>query len=137
MRFEFFLVLLGCLTGLKDIPLTEKWVSEKDIKGGVTFFRGPHVVLIEPIVERFEGKIDSFLRIGKQLGGKQDKIGEISFVFQVFPRIPLLYALWGKDEEFGGRAKILFDSSIEEQMPLDLIWAMTRFCTKKIVRTSL
>jgi len=136
MGFEFFLVLLGYLTGAKNIPLTGEWVSEKDIKGGETFFRGPHVALIEPIVKRFESSLDSFSETGNRLGGKREKVGDMSFVFHVFPRVPLLYALWGRDEEFGGRAQILFDSSIEAQMPLDLIWAMTRFCTKKIVSTS-
>jgi len=133
LGFEFFLVLLGYLTGSVDLSLDKKWISEKEIKGGEVFFRGPHVVSISPIVKKFEGNIEEFIKVGNKLSGTPDTLGDVSFVFDVFPRVPLLYLLWGKDEEFAGRAQILFDKSIEKQMSLDLVWAMTRFCTKKII----
>src|SRR3990170_3441472 len=38
----FFLMVLVYLTEAKDIQPVHSWVSEKDLNGGSTFFRGPH-----------------------------------------------------------------------------------------------
>ncbi len=135
MGFEFFLVLLGYLTAAKAIPLRGEWVSASDLNGGGAFFRGPHVPLIQPFVSKFESNIEAFRKVADTLSApvSEKRIGDISAVFDAFPRIPLQYVLWQKDEEFRGRGQILFDRSIEEHFALDLVWALTRFCTKRII----
>ena len=39
---EFELLLLAYLLHALEIPLSGKWVSEKELPGGSTFFQGPH-----------------------------------------------------------------------------------------------
>ncbi|MEE8315119.1 MAG: DUF3786 domain-containing protein, partial [Syntrophobacteria bacterium] len=40
------------------------------------------------------------------------------------PKIPLGYILWLGDEEFPARVVVTFDGSVEQQLPLDVIWAL-------------
>jgi hypothetical protein len=40
------------------------------------------------------------------------------------PKIPVFLILWLKDEEYPPRADLLFDSTCEAQVPLDIIWSI-------------
>jgi hypothetical protein len=40
------------------------------------------------------------------------------------PRIPVTLILWLSDEEFPARADLLFDSTCEIHLPLDILWSI-------------
>ena len=44
--------------------------------------------------------------------------GDASVKLRLFPRIPVIFALWKRDEEFESEARIILDSSIEQQLSL-------------------
>ncbi|MCK5094409.1 MAG: DUF3786 domain-containing protein, partial [Spirochaetes bacterium] len=58
------------------------------------------------------------------LGGKPVEMGDAAFQFQVLPRIPVVAVLWYADEEFDASAKLLMDATIEQHLPLDVIFGM-------------
>lgn len=123
---KFELVLLSYLTKAKDIPQYGKWVSEKEIPGGSTFFRGPHSLPEMPLKQRFGKDAESFFMAGENLGGKKSEYGDASMEFLMLPRIPMVCVLWIEDDEFPARINYLFDASIEHQMPLDVVYALVK-----------
>ena len=125
-NLNFELLLLSYLTKAKDIPHYTKWVSEKEIPGGSTFFRGPHSLPEIPLMERFGKDREGFLKIGESLGGKRSEYGDASLEFLMLPRIPMICVLWIEDDEFPARVNYLFDASIEHQMPLDVLIAIVK-----------
>jgi hypothetical protein len=40
----FYLFIIHYLLKSKEIEISNEWISEKDLPGGTTFFRGPHVI---------------------------------------------------------------------------------------------
>ena len=50
--------------------------------------------------------------------------GDASFAFEPLPRIPLACVLFAADEEFPARVTFLFDSTIEFQLPMEIILAL-------------
>jgi hypothetical protein len=50
----------------------------------------------------------------------------------VFPRIPIIYILWLKDEEFPTKVGVLFDASIGSHFTLDIIWIMVNEVSKRL-----
>jgi hypothetical protein len=50
--------------------------------------------------------------------------GDASFAFEPLPRIPLACVLYAADEEFPARVTFLFDSTIEFQLPMEIILAL-------------
>ncbi len=133
---DFQLTLLSYLIHAKAIPLTGKWVSEKDLKGGSIFFRGPHQLPAAPLVEKYGRNADLFLEAGKALGGKPLDFGDVCLEFQVLPRVPLACVLWVKDEEFPARVSFLFDSSIEAHLELDVIFALVSSVVRKLLNNT-
>jgi hypothetical protein len=51
----------------------------------------------------------------------------------VLPRFGLTFIIWGRDAEFGGRASILFDQSVDQQLPLDAIGAAVNLAVKAVI----
>jgi hypothetical protein len=128
----FYLMVLVYLTKAKDIKPTHTWVSETGLKGGFQFFQGPHGLQIEELINLFGKDPEAFLKTGKKLGGSEILYGDYGFALEVFPKVPLAYILWKGDEEFPPRIKVLFDSTIESHLPLDIIWCMVAETSRRL-----
>jgi hypothetical protein len=129
----FYLMVLVYLNEAKDIKPTHTWVSEKDLKGGSTFFRGPHSLQVEGLLNLFGKDPELFFKTGKKLGGSEILYGDKGFALEVFPKIPLAYILWNGDAEFLPKINVLFDSTIESHLPLDIIWCMVGETSRRLV----
>ncbi len=133
----FYLMVLVYLTEAKDIKPTHTWISEKDLVGGSTFFRGPHQLPVKDLEEPYGKDPDAFLKAGRRLGGTEIFYGDKGFALDVFPKVPLAYMLWKGDEEFPARVGVLFDSTIQSHLPLDIIWCMVSETNRRLIETSL
>ncbi len=129
----FYLMVLVYLSEAKDIKPTHTWVSEKDLPGGSTFFRGPHRLRVSDLEKVFGKDPGACLKAGKRLGGSEILYGDKGFALGVFPKVPLAYVLWKGDEEFPPRVGALFDSTIQSHLPLDIIWCMVSETTRRLV----
>jgi hypothetical protein len=127
---ELQLLLLTYLLSAQEVPFSGKRISEKDIPGGELFFRGPHALPTNPLIERFGRNPKQFLEIGTALGGKRIAYGDVAIEFLALPRIPVACVLWAEDEEFPARVTFLFDSSIDAHLPLDVVLALVRSVVK-------
>lgn len=132
LRPSFFLMVLVYLTNAKDIKPGHSWVSEKDLKGGSTFFRGPHRLEVEELTNLSSKNPDAFLEMGRRLGGSEILYGDKGFALEVFPKVPLAYILWKGDTEFSPKISVLFDSTIESHLPLDIIWCLVAETSQRL-----
>jgi len=130
---KFELVLLSYLIHAMNVPLTGDWISEKELPGGSTFFRGPHRLPDDTLIEKFGSNKDSFIATGKKLDGTKLEYGDASFGFRVLPRVSLACVLWVEDEEFPARVHYLFDSSITNHFALDVVYALIRSFIRKFL----
>ncbi len=129
---NFYLMVLVYLTEAKDIKPAHTWVSEKDLKGGSTFFRGPHRLEVEELINLFGKDPEAFLRTGKRLGGSEILYGDRGFALEVFPKISVAYILWKGDAEFSPRISVLFDSTVDSHLPLDIIGCMVAETSRRL-----
>jgi len=131
--FFFSLMILIYLIEAKDIQVLHTWVSEKDLKGGSTFFRGPHRLQVDDLERVYGRDPERFLRAGRRLGGSEILYGDKGFSLDVFPKVPLAYVLWRGDNEFPPRITILFDATVETHLPLDIIWCMVAETSRRLM----
>ncbi|WP_457553699.1 DUF3786 domain-containing protein [Desulfobacula sp.] len=120
-----YLFILYYLMKSKNIPLSGNWVSEKDIPGGEAFFRGPHTIPSELITRRFGENMDGFKKACEKLSGTPLELADAAFLFPITPTIPVAALYWQGDEDFSSEARLLFDRTIEQHLPLDIIWALS------------
>ena len=118
------LFIVYYLLNSKDISISKEWISEKDIPGGPTFFRGPHKIPTHIIENRYENKVKEFKNICEKLKGVPLNMADAAYAFKIAPRIPVAVQFWDGDEEFPAESKILFDKTITEHLSPDIIFCM-------------
>lgn len=125
-KYDYFFLhsCLWYLTHVRDIPLSHKLIQPINIKGGEAFFRGSHALPLENLAQRYGDDKAAFLNKGERLCATLPSYGDASVQLFPFPRIPVFLILWLKDDEYAPRADLLFDSTCEMQVPLDIIWSI-------------
>lgn len=135
LSYFFHLMVFVYLIEGTNINPSHVWVSEKDLKGGTTFFRGRHRLDVGSLEERYGGDPDAFLDAGRRLGGSEILYGDKGFALEVFPKVSLAYVLWRGDEEFPAAIKVMFDSTIQDHFTLDVIWCMVAETNRRLAES--
>lgn len=130
---DYQLLIVSHLLYGQNIAPSGEWVSEKDLKGGSTFFRGPHALPSVPLERKFGEEAALFEEKARLLGAEKADYGDAAMEFPVLPLISLIVVLWLKDDEFPARVTFLMDRTIEAQLPLDVISAMTASVTNRLL----
>ena len=120
----FVLFIIYYLLKSKEIKVGREWISEKDIPGGATFFRGPHKIPTQLIEQRYGNNIQGFKKICEKLSGSRIDMADAAYSFQITPRIPAAVLFWNGDDEFQPESKILFDKTITEHLTPDIIFCL-------------
>ena len=50
-----------------------------------------------------------------------------------FPRIPLIFVVWGGDEELPHSANVLFDSTVTEHLPTEDVTVLSTLAVAKLI----
>ena len=123
---EYFdLFMVHYLLHAQATKMDNAWISEKDIPGGTTFFRGPHAIPTHLVADRFDNQIVRFQEQCTSLKGTSLDMADAAFVFQIVPRIPVAVLYWARDDEFPTETKLLYDRSIAHHLALDIIYALS------------
>ena len=120
----FYLFIIHYLLTAKEIEITNEWISEKDIPGGTTFFRGPHQIPTNLISLRFNNNVNEFKERCEQLHGIPLNMADAAYRFKITPRIPVAVLYWKGDDDFPVESKILYDRTIAEHLASDVIYAL-------------
>ena len=59
--------------------------------------------------------------------------GDASVSIRILPNVPVVFVIWGRDDEFEARASILFDETTSRQLPLDALLAGVQLVVKKLI----
>jgi len=132
----FYLFMIHYLLQSKEIELSNEWISEKDIPGGPTFFRGPHEIPTRLISLRFNNNINEFKARCEQLHGIPLNMADAAYSFWITPRIPVAVLYWIGDEDFPAESKILYDRTIAEHLASDIIYALAVGICERIGKPS-
>jgi hypothetical protein len=111
-------VILHHLSHATDVPLSNNLVSPNQLTDGSFFFRGGHELPLPKLADKYGADLDKFVEKGLRLGGERIAFGDAAIKLRLFPRVPIIFAIWKKDEEFNSEARVILDSSIEQQMTL-------------------
>ena len=131
-----YLFILHYLIKGQSTPPSGTWVSEKDIPGGEGFFRGPHLIPVQKVVEAVKDDTAVFAEVCKGLAGTPIDFADAAFCFQITPVIPVAVLFWQGDEDFPGEAKMLFDKTIDRHFALDIIYALAVEICATVVQTA-
>ncbi|MGD2187648.1 MAG: DUF3786 domain-containing protein, partial [Desulfobacterales bacterium] len=118
------LVTVVYLNNVKMLyPLGKEIIGVKDLREA-HFFQGPHVLKIQPLLERYGQDLQGFKDAAKYLEGRSVDMADVAYQLFPFPRVPVYFLFWQGDMEFDPSISVLFDRSIEELFSADAIWGL-------------
>jgi hypothetical protein len=114
-------------------PPAGEFMSVADLKEA-HYFKGPHQLPLEALVERYGQDLPGFQRACRSLGGVSLDLADAAFTFLPLPRVPLHYLLWLGDDEFPPLFKVLFDRSIETYFSASGIWLLVNLVSSNLLQ---
>ncbi|MBI4774754.1 MAG: DUF3786 domain-containing protein [Deltaproteobacteria bacterium] len=134
--FQVQLVLMTYLSRAGEVVPLGRMVTEKELRGGITFFQGPHKLNTAPLLRRFGKNPRSFIDAGRRLEGAVQEYGDASFVLPALPKLPVGFILYCGDDEFPPEMVVTFDASIEAHFQLDVVWALVNVTVEALLAAS-
>lgn len=110
--FNWCLPLVNYLTRADGTALSGRLISYRELENGHVFYPAFRREAINRISAWLGGKsLDLLAAAVKDLGGEITGGADLGCKLHVFPCFPVVLKLWFPDDEMGGSANILFDSS--------------------------
>ncbi len=94
-------------------------ITFRQIPDGKFYFDAFQRRARDPFVSFFGTNGPLFRKCAELMGAKPVEGGDVAMQFDVFPHIFLRLILWEGDDEFPPEATILFDESIQRQLPVE------------------
>jgi hypothetical protein len=114
------LLILHGLLWAKGTPLTGRLVSYRELPGGGhLFYNAFKKASIDLLAAHFSEEPRRLARALDRVSAELSTIGDASVKLSLLPRLPAVYAIWGRDEEFPASANILFDSSAADYLHVE------------------
>ncbi len=127
-------LLLHYLVNAKDLDLTGKLLTFRELEGGDIYYPAFCNRGINKITREFGEKPESFTKAGFNLGAREGKHGDVSLILDVFPKVPVNVVLWEGDDEVPPSSNMLFDSSIRELLPTEDVAVIGGFVAEALIK---
>jgi hypothetical protein len=114
--------------------LSGKWVSFSELKSGLFKASSFQRDCEEPLQQLLENNFEIVDDILKRLGARKiDSFPtENAWLLYLLPKIPIVTLFWPKDEDFGSKLKILFDSTADRFLDAESIIFLVEGLVKNI-----
>jgi hypothetical protein len=117
-------LLLMYLDKADGTPLAHKWVTYRELPGGMFYADAFHGYAEMKLAQAFNGDVQKFREAALKLQGDRLTFGDASFEFKAMPRILVGAVYWVGDEDFPSNATILFDAAASHYLPTDAVGAL-------------
>ena len=113
------ILILHYLINADGTPSADKWISFRELPGGLGFDPAFQQHASQPLARAFGHDAEGFVKAAEALGGEHLNFGSASFLFRVFPRQWVAVVLDLADEEFPAWVNILFDGAASHYLPTE------------------
>jgi hypothetical protein len=128
--------MLHYLTSAKGTPLTNRFITFKQLPGVASYFPVFSQRTIKPLLNRFGKEPEPLIDTAAKLGGYKANYGGISVTISAFPRVPITIVLWQGDEEFPSNGSIMFDANISDYLSIEDVCVLCEIIAWKLARYS-
>lgn len=109
-----------------------RWIDIRSVQHGAVL--GAHFARSTNEVLTHFFALDQEERLARAFkwGGRPFDLGDVSFLFHFFPRLPVALVHWEGDEEFPPYSKTLYDVSASNYMPTHGLAALSEFLIHRL-----
>jgi len=132
-------LLLYYLKTADGASLSKRWISFSELPNGKFYNQAYQGYTGKELSRAFQDDLDGFVQVAQITGGKLESNnspqipGDKACSFLALPRVSLLAAAWGGDEDFPSSFQILFDASVSHYLPTDVCAILGSMLTKRLI----
>lgn len=102
-------------------PLTGQWVSYRELPDGMFYHQAFQGYSGDRLARGFGNDLTALETAAQAIGARKGRLGDLSFIFDALPRVPICLIYWLGDDDFPPTAKVVFDSSASNYLPTDVL----------------
>ncbi|MGX8714608.1 MAG: DUF3786 domain-containing protein [Lachnospiraceae bacterium] len=117
LEFDTIIAIYNLFHYYKDsAQVRGVFVPYRQVRRAAPFAPAFEKSVMNTLAAGFSGHLDQFIKASEKLGGRRDKEGDASFVYDAFSCMPVKAVFWDGDDEFPAQAQVLFDADITEYL---------------------
>jgi hypothetical protein len=128
------ILILHYLTLAKGTPLSKRLIAYQELQEGAVYYPTFVKRSVKPLIDFFGASPEKLVDISHSLGGYRSDYGDVAVTLPAFKRVPITLVMWRGDEEFPPNANILFDSTIQDYLPVEDIIVLCQTITWQLVK---
>ncbi len=105
-------LILHYLIRAQGKELARRWVDFRSLPGGVVYYPVFRGRVIARLVRMFGQRPEDLISAAAPLGGRAIAMADWAVEILVFPRVPVVFALWEASEEFAPEGTIMYDDAL-------------------------
>lgn len=113
------LLILHYLVHADGHPLSGRWVAFRELPDGLIYDQAFRARVEPPLLAAFGSNLERFVGAAKALGGYKLSFGDVAFMFDALPRLPMAVIFYAGDDEFPSAVSVLYDSSAGHYLPTE------------------
>lgn len=118
--FNAYLSIFDALCREEPGVLSGQWRTINDL--GLHHPGVGEDALYAPYEGRFSGKTEALAAACRKMGGVPFPVGDVGYVLEVFPFLPVVFQFWEGDEEFPPQLRILWDRNTLSFVRYETAW---------------
>lgn len=131
-KVERLIILHYLVTSRGDVPSRE-WIAYRDLPGA-RYHEGAFRAEVEmPLSRALEEKEEAIRAWFEASGLERSEHGVMSFVWEVLPKVPLLFIFNPADEEFPAEARVFYDATAPSFLPTEDLEALAELAAQRLV----
>jgi hypothetical protein len=115
-------------------PIAGEWIAYNQIPGGLFYAQAFQGYTGNELAKVFGNDSEAFMEANEKLSGRREFFGNLSYSYQVLPRVPLMVVCWLGDEDFPPSYRMLFDSNAHHHLVTDAYAILGSNLTRKLIK---
>lgn len=116
-------------------PQAFRWIAFSELPDGYFYAQAFQGYTGQELLKTFGDDISAFESALQNAGGQRLSFADVSYSFQVFPKLALMAVCWQGDEDFPSSYRILFDASASHHLSTDGCAILGSMLTRKVIRS--
>ena len=105
-------LILHYLRNASEKAPSGRWINFGEVPSGRFYLSAFKRRVCDQAVRLFAGDLRDFAQRAAALSAKPNELGDAAFVFNLFPKVPIMLSLVRADDEFPAGCTVLFDETI-------------------------
>ena len=119
-----------------ETPQAYRWIAFSELLDGNFYTQAFQSYTGQALFQAFGDDAAAFEAALQKAGGEHLSFADISYAFQVLPKVAMLAVCWLGDEDFPSSYRILFDASTSHHLPTEGCAILGSMLTRKVIRNA-